>query len=130
MLTIPFFSPKPEICPAQCLQAYISRTETLRRSDELFISFKKPYRPVGTQTLSRWVKNILKDSGIDVSIFSSHSTRHAATSQAHRQGVTIDQIRKTAGWSSSSSTFAKFYNRTVLSSDETALASAILNQIE
>lgn len=48
----------------------------------------------------------MKDSGIDTAIFSSHSTRHAASSQALKQGLTVDNILKAVGWSANSMTFA------------------------
>ncbi|PZC73632.1 hypothetical protein B5X24_HaOG209006 [Helicoverpa armigera] len=83
---------------------------------------------MSTQTLSRWIKDTLSLSGVDVSIFSAHSTRHAATSRARRAGVSVDQIRRTAGWSANSATFANFYDRNVIHADPTALARSILNQ--
>jgi hypothetical protein len=127
IIVLPFFREKPEICPSTTLTSYINRTATLRSSETLFVSFKKPYKPVTTQTLSRWIKGILNDSGIDVSMFSAHSTRHASSSRAYSCGVNIDLIRKTAGWSESSGTFAKFYNRTILDTNEASFASAIIN---
>lgn len=53
----------------------------------------------------------LGDSGLNTEVFGSHSVRHASTSAANRLGVSIDTIKKTAGWSGSSSTFLRFYNR-------------------
>lgn len=114
LLNLPFFNERPEICPARTISTYLEKTAILRNQAELlFISFKKPHKQVGTQTLSRWVKNVLALSGIDTSSFTAHSTRHAASSAALRLGVSLDKIRKTAGWSSTSQTFAKFYNRPV-----------------
>lgn len=113
-LVLPFFEEKPQICPGKVLTAYLDKTVPLRgKIDRLFISFRKPYKAVGPQTLSRWIKDTLRESGIDVSVFSAHSTRHAATSAAHRLGVSVEIIRRTAGWSGSSNTFYRFYNRTV-----------------
>ncbi|KAH9631119.1 hypothetical protein HF086_008621 [Spodoptera exigua] len=114
ILVLPFFEQQPEICPGKALLAYLEKTRLLRKDvDSLFISLKKPYRAVGPQTLSRWIKETLGDSGIDVTIFTAHSTRHAATSAAHNLGINLDLIRKTAGWSGSSNTFYQFYNRTI-----------------
>lgn len=114
ILILPFFNERPEICPARTISTYLEKTAKLRnQSEPLFISFKKPYKPVGTQTLSRWVKNTLTLSGIDTSSFTAHSTRHAASSAALRLGVSLDTIRKTAGWSLGSQTFARYYNRPV-----------------
>nr|XP_049705912.1 uncharacterized protein LOC126056540 [Helicoverpa armigera] len=126
-LHLPFFSQQPEICPAEALRAYISKTQTIRGAQEnLFISYKSPYNSVNSQTLSRWIKNVLCDSGVDTSKFKAHSTRHASTSAALRSGVSIDLIRKTAGWSGSSSVFARFYQRPVLTDNANDFAVSVL----
>ena len=72
------------------------------------------------------MKETLNKSGLDTIIFSTHSTRHASTSAAQRLGVDIEVIRKTAGWTKSSETFAKFYNRDIVS-DQEQFALPILN---
>lgn len=108
--------------------SYIERTSSLRISNELFIATRKPYKPVGTQTLSRWIKYTLSECGVDTGIFSAHSTRHAASSHAHSLGVSVDTIRKTAGWSKNSTAFARFYQRTIVdSNDEIALSESVIN---
>lgn len=128
VLKLPYFQEKPEICPASCLQTYINKTSTLRHvgNQFLFISYKKPFSKLSTQRLSHWIKNTLKDSGINTSIFTGHSTRHAATSTANRCGVSIDVIRKTAGWTDSSKVFARFYNKEIIDID---FARSILNNL-
>lgn len=133
ILSIPFFEEKPEICPGKTLLAYVEISKPLRKDiTSLFIGLKKPHKAVGSQTLSRWIKNALSKSGIDVSIFTAHSTRHAATSAARRLGISLDTIRRTAGWSASSSTFFKFYNRTLTSNvaDDSFARSIISNVSE
>lgn len=118
LLSIPFFTDKPSICPATTLQCYIRKTSSLRQGENLFIAYKKPHKIVSTQTISRWIKKTLEDCGIDVSMFTAHSTRHASTSRAYQKGVNIDSIRKTAGWSGTSTTFGKFYNRIITNEGE------------
>lgn len=114
-LIIPFYTVRPNICPAKTLLAYLEKTKLLRGNvDFLFISHKKPYGKVTSQTLSRWIKDMLFESGIDTSVFSAHSTRHASTSHASRVGVSIDLIKNTAGWSGTSRVFAQFYNRDII----------------
>lgn len=127
LLVLPYFLQKKEICPAQTLVDYIDKTSLLRKTDSLFIGCRKPHKAATTQTLCRWIKGTLLKSGIDVSIFSAHSTRHAATSKAHQLGVNIDLIRKTAGWSNNSDTFFKFYQRSINKTDSATLARAIIN---
>ena len=92
----------------------------------MFVSYKKPYKAVGSQTLSNWVKSTLQLCGVNTNIFSAYSTRHAATYAAKRKGVNLDVIRKAAGWTKQSETFAKFYDREVIS-DQESFALAILN---
>lgn len=114
IIYLPFFRDKPSICPAQTLIAYLDRTKELRKSDYLF-------------SLSRWIKRTLSECGIDARLFSAHSTRHAAASRARSLGVSVHAIRRTAGCSGNSNTFARFYNRTILANDDLSLAQAIIN---
>lgn len=76
----------------------------------LFISYVPPHKAVSRDTLSRWLKEVLKASGIDLRVYSAHSTRAAATSAACNRDIPVEEILKTAGWSSEK-TFAKFYKR-------------------
>lgn len=128
LLRIPFFIPKPEICPGLCLKSYINKTRPLRNNcqEKLFVSLRRPHRNVSSQTLSHWIKDVLTESGVDTDMFSAHSTRHASTSTARSLGVNIDIIRRTAGWSDSSGVFARFYNKEIIC-DTSVFASAILN---
>lgn len=117
VLILPYFKDKLAICPATAVDDYLFMTSSLRRPDNvdnLFLTYKKPHKKASSQSISRWIKQTLAESGVDVGVFSAHSTRHASTSAAASAGVSIDAIRKTAGWSSSSQTFARFYNRPVL----------------
>lgn len=129
LLRLPFYDARPEICPARCIQAYINKTTSLRKDtcDFLFISYKRPHSKVKSQTLSTWLKNSLCCSGVNTEVFTAHSTRHAATSTASRVGVSIDVIRKTAGWSESSSVFAKFYNREIVANTDKFARSILSN---
>lgn len=128
LLVLPYFSPNPSLCVASHIKEYIRRSEEFRnQAKKLFISFKKPYVEICSQTISRWLKTTLSKSGIDISIFKGHSTRHASTSSALSSGVNIETIRKTAGWTKDSEVFAKFYNRLVVK-DGCQFAISILNK--
>ena len=80
---------------------------------QLFISFVKPHKPVGSTAIARWVTNILKLAGIDTAVFKAHSTRSASTSHAYKMGVPIADILKSGDWNSAS-TFQRFYQRPVI----------------
>lgn len=122
LLSLPFFEENISICPATALKDYIFVTKNKRAGGhgKLLLTYKPPHRAASSQTISRWVKQVLSESGVDVSVFSAHSTRHAATSAASRAGVSIDTIRKTAGWTAASNTFARFYHRTITDDDNFA----------
>jgi hypothetical protein len=59
---------KESLCPVTCLTEYLKRTKEWRQKNDdkprLFLSFKKPHKPVSSSTLSRWVKEIIRLSGI------------------------------------------------------------------
>lgn len=120
-LVIPFFPNKIEICPAKTLSSYLEATSSYRTSENtnhLFLTTRKPIHNACSSTISRWIKDIMSESGVNTEIFSAHSTRHASTSAAQRQGLSIDLIKKCAGWSGDSLVFAKFYNRPLTSNNE------------
>lgn len=109
------FKDNPSLCVAKTLDRYLQVTQSLRgQENRLFIATRKPFLAVSSQTLARWIKKVLLKSGIDVLIFTAHSVRHAATSIAFAKGISLDTIRKTAGWTDSSRVFARFYNKSVI----------------
>ncbi|CAH2098699.1 unnamed protein product [Euphydryas editha] len=122
LLILPYFKENISICPATALSDYIYVTKHLRNKEDnrLILTFKKPNKPATTQTISRWIKNVLSESGVNISIFSAHSTRHASTSTACASGVCVDNIRKTAGWTKHSESFARFYKLNVINENEFA----------
>jgi len=70
---VPKYSIDNDICPYSCLEEYIVRTAGLRHDSFLFVSLIKPYKAVGLQTLSRWIRTVLDRSGVDVGVFKPHS---------------------------------------------------------
>lgn len=113
LLHFPFMSEQPNLCVATLIQTYIEKTNSVRSEgvDSLLLTYKKPYQPASSQTLSRWLKEIMSMSGIDVTTFAGYSAKHAAVSAAKRKGLSIENIRAAAGWSHKSNVFGKFYNR-------------------
>lgn len=115
LLALPRFSEDPSLCEASVVLKYIDVTKSLRGDvGNLFITLRKPHNAIRSQTVSRWIKTVLSRSGVDMSVFSAHSTRHSASSAALANGVDINTTRRTAGWSDTSQTFAKFYNEFAL----------------
>uniref|UniRef100_A0ABD2WZD2 Reverse transcriptase domain-containing protein n=1 Tax=Trichogramma kaykai TaxID=54128 RepID=A0ABD2WZD2_9HYME len=107
LLHLPTFPEQPNICVATTIEEYIKLTSQFRGDNQhLFISLNPPYKSVGAEAISRWLKKCLELCGINTQTFSGHSTRHAASSKADEKGIDIDTIRRTVGWSKGSQTFA------------------------
>lgn len=130
VLFLPYFDQNQDICPAAVLKDYLSCTKDIRPDSlqNLLLTVKPPHRAATAQTISRWVKQVLAESGVDVAAFSAHSTRHAATSTARAQGLSFDVIRKTAGWTENSRTFATFYNRPIIDQSQFANSVCLRNK--
>lgn len=108
-----------KLCVVRAVNEYKSRTASIRRNeDRFFISFRAPHKAVTSQTLSHWLVDMLKESGIDTNTYKGHSYRHASSSKAARVGVNVDTIMKSVGWSPKSNVFAKYYNKPVLDGSE------------
>lgn len=114
------------LCVINVLRTYLQRTKPVRGTERrLFLSYVQPYKAVGSETIGRWIKGTLKAAGINTDKFTAHSTRSAACSTAFKYGVSLDTIMKTAGWSKCS-TFAKYYNKSIITNP--AFANAVLGK--
>ena len=103
------------LCARHYLAQYSQRTEKLRGGGAkgFFITSRSPYTPISRNTLASWTREAMRLSGVDVNIFSPHSTRAASTSKANLSGsVKLGTILKAAGWKNAR-TFAKFYNKPI-----------------
>ena len=111
LIRIPF-TQDTRLCVVQCLKSYINRTKEFRvTSLNLFLSYIKPFKPVGKETIARWIKSVLKVSGLDK--FPAHSCCSASTSRNQLAGLSLSNIMRSAGWSNAS-TFAKHYNKPII----------------
>ncbi len=107
------FKEDGKLCVVEHLKEYLERTQKLRGvHTQLFLSFIRPYRPVTKDTISRWVKSVLQQAGVDVTKYSAHSSRAATTSHTKQKGLSLQEIMKTAGWTSTT-TFEKFYHKPI-----------------
>ena len=100
------------LCVVHYLNAYKIRTAALRgQESNFFISVRKPHSKVSRDTIRRWTKQGLLQAGIDMNIFTPHSTRAASSSKAAK-AVGLRTILKTVGWRSAS-TFTTFYKKKI-----------------
>ena len=75
-----FFASSPgdnRLCVVQCLRQYEAVTGggwrvNPNKPDPLFLSYVKPHKPVMAQRLAHWVKDLLKEAGVDTNIFKAH----------------------------------------------------------
>ena len=112
------YSTDLHLCVVHHLQVYLERTKPLRGDcKQLLLSFQKPYQAVSKDTVSRWLKLVLKQAGIDISMFKAHSTRAASTSAAAASNIPLSTIMASAGWSNAD-TFSKFYNKPVMENEQ------------
>ena len=82
-LVVKSFTPDAGICVVTVLRAYFQRTKTFRgKCHQLLISYQKPYKGVTIDTISRWLKLVLKLAGIDTAISSLDT---ALEQHQHRQ---------------------------------------------
>lgn len=115
-LTIPYFLADSRVCAASALVQYMEATASLRQSEPyLFLTTRQPFSRASKDTLARWIKDVLKASGLDMSLFTAHSARHAATSSAKEGDIDLNIIFRSAGWTQNSATFARFYDRPIIS---------------
>ena len=94
---------------------YTSITELHRTNTKLLLSIIKPFNPVSKDTLSKWVKFVLHQAGIDMDLFSPHSIRSASTSYA-KNCLPLDTILKAGGWRSMK-TFTQYYDKPIETRD-------------
>ena len=112
------YPPDRRLCVLTVLTEYINRTKIFRcDTHALFITTQEPYNAASADTFSRWIKDTLKSAGINMDLFTPHSTIAAAVSAAANAKIPIDTILKTEGWSNSK-TFANYYKKPVLNREQ------------
>jgi integrase len=116
-----------KLCVVHYLGVYLQRTALIRKGQQqLLLSYKKPHAKASSNTISRWIRQVLTAAGIDVATFSAGSTRAASTSKAREQGAPVSQILAMGGWTQEN-TFNKFYNRPI---QPTPFADRLLNCVD
>ena len=89
------FSQDKDLCVVSALDEYLDRAEEWRRVNnetQLLLSYIQPHKQVVPSTISGWLKNVLKSSGTNISLFTAHFTRLATTSKASASGLSMIKI--------------------------------------
>ena len=116
------YPPDERLCVVETLKQYESRTKQYRKregaeaEERLFLSYVKPHKPVTSQRIAHWIKDLLQDAGVDINVFKAHSARGASATAAYNKGVSMQEILQTADWSKDS-TFRRFYYRPLESAE-------------
>ena len=109
------FPTEVSLCVYESLTVYLQRSAQWRQRDQkqLLLSHIKPHQEVSRSTISRWIVEMLENSGIDTRTFKAHSVRSASSSKAKINGLSTPDILCRGNWSKAS-TFQKFYNKEIL----------------
>lgn len=119
------YAPDRRICVFTYVSKYLEITSTLRGdTTALFLTLNRPHGPASKDTMARWVREVLTQSGIDTTVYGPHSVRSASTSAAKKGGASVQNIMDTAGWTRAS-TFARYYDKSLPSVD---FADAVLDR--
>ena len=78
-------------------------------------------------TISGWIKEVLKQSGINVEHFKTHSARSVSSSKVQMSGLSVEQILKRGNWSSKS-TWQKFYDKNI--EEDKTFEQAVLENVD
>ena len=105
-----------DLCVVPVLDKYLNRTEEWRRVNnetQLLLSYIQPHKQVVPSTISSWLKNVLKSSGINVSLFTAHSTRSTITSKANASSLSMIEILERRTWPNKS-TMERLYKKDII----------------
>lgn len=106
------YAPDRRLCIHTALLAYLERTLDVRGAIKtLLLTTRKPYKAASRDTLRRWVRQLMGDAGLDLTMFAPHSTRAASTSSVATT-LPLTTIIRTAGWTRES-TFRRYYKKPV-----------------
>ena len=114
VLSFSAFPHDSSLCVVDTLSCYLRLTSPLRGAvSKLFITSRKPFRPITMGTLASWTRHVLSASGVNVAEFAAGSTRQASASRA-RSSMSSEAVMRAVGWTQES-TFGRFYHKPVLS---------------
>ena len=108
------FPQNKNLCVVEAIDYYLNLSKSWRTSDknQLFLSVINPRKEVTSSTISGWINQVLKESGIDTTKFTSHSTRSASSSKAKVMGLALKDILKRGNWSNES-TWPRYYHKSI-----------------
>ncbi|XP_061474004.1 store-operated calcium entry regulator STIMATE isoform X1 [Rhineura floridana] len=143
-IVLPSFCPNPthplekawhSLDVRRALKTYLSRTQDIRRTESLFVSFhpRSVGHKVSNPTLSRWLRACitLAYESLKLSVpasITAHSTRSAATSAAFATNAPVADICRAAVWSTPHS-FIRHYKIDRYASADASFGRRVLQQV-
>ena len=119
LIFVPSFTDNKKLDPKRALHYYLKKTEVFRKNPDgseetkLFLSMIEPHKPVSSQTISKWIVEVIKMAYNSKHIkVKAHSTRAIGPSWALFNGASLKSVLDSADWSKES-TFTRFYLRDV-----------------
>jgi hypothetical protein len=98
------------------LHTFLERTLPLRANlpleHKLFLAYIEDTHKTcfaKEATVANWVKDIMKQAGIDTEKYGPHSIRSTASTKAVEKGHLIENVKQYANWSRNTQTFERFY---------------------
>ena len=83
------------ICVCKTIDQYLKRTEVRRKDhDQLLPGLIYPHKPVTSSAVSKWIADMIEQSGIDTDTSKASSTRSIATSKASSIWISLTEIKK------------------------------------
>ena len=94
----------------------------------LWLSSRKPFRPVKLVTLEGWLRKAMQQGGVDLDEFKAHSVRAAALAHLRKnKNLSTTQVLARGVWKASadgsSRTFLRFYERVARDPHENGVVS-------
>jgi Phage integrase family. len=92
------FNEDPALCPVFHMMRLDRKLEILRKSGDtrFWLSSKKPHSPATVQTICKWLKSVIIDSGAVSG--SARDVRAAGATTAAQAGIDLARIMEAADW--------------------------------
>ena len=85
-------------CPVRAVKWYLEKTRSIRKYDQLFLLPRSPHTPASRDSISRWIKDLIRPHTSPHERPRAHDVRAHSTSRAWFAGVSLEDIMKAAAW--------------------------------
>ena len=92
------YNDDPALCPIFHMVRLDKKLEKLRGKNEtrFWLSSKKPHSPATVQTICKWLKSVIFDSGAVLG--SARDVRSAGATTAAQAGIDLGRVMEAADW--------------------------------